>query len=226
MEIKDKLIDNKILKGILNFYSKSDHTHNYQPSDIGIDASASELSYCSGLKENIQEQINNTEKNIKESNETLNELQNSLDFAYGSFTPNMIEQSTSSTLSCENVNSTGYWVKIGKLLIVSFFWSGKPSKSCRICIDGLYSSLPSDITQKIKDNVNWYAGGGHIQNNKLDANREFTGWIYSIFDNRIYGRNRNNINIGADPAGTGGFEEHNSNSTEEHMSGTIAIQLI
>lgn len=151
--------------------------------------------------------------------------------ASSSWKPKMIDANTKADFACKEVSSNGYWVKIDKMLIVSFFWSGKPSKNGRICLDGLDESIKSynqengtDIA--INQSPNWYAGGGHLQNNKLDANREFTGWIYDNTTNAIYGRNRNNINIGADPAGTGGFEEHNSSGdTMEHMSGTIAIQL-
>lgn len=152
--------------------------------------------------------------------------------ASSSWKPKMVDATTKADFSCKEVSSNGYWVKIDKMLIVSFFWSGKPSKGGRICLDGLSESIKSynqengtDIA--IDKSSNWYAGGGHLQNNKLDANREFTGWIYDNTNQAIYGRNRNNINIGADPAGTGGFEEHNSSGdATEYMSGTIAIQLV
>lgn len=152
-------------------------------------------------------------------------------FASSSWKPKMVDASTGNEFTCKEVSASGYWVKIDKMLIVSFFWSGKPSKGGRICLSGLDESITSynmenETNIAISQSPIWYAGGGHLQNNKLDANREFTGWIYNVSDNRIYGRNRNNINIGSDPAGTGGFEEHNSSGDAmEYMSGTIAIQL-
>lgn len=159
-------------------------------------------------------------------NEKLNKMSSS------SWTPRMVDASTKADFSCKEVSASGYWIKIDKMLIASFYWSGKPAKGGRICLEGLYESIASyneangtNIT--INDNAIWYAGGGHIQNNKLDANREFTGWIYDITNNAIYARNRSNINIGGDPSGTGGFEEHNSaGDATEYMSGTIAIQLV
>lgn len=145
-------------------------------------------------------------------------------FSSGTWTPVISGFSSTTTV-------TGKWSKIGKLLLVSFYCEGKATSGARIIIDGLKTAI-ADYNGKnsaseqinIDTSAKWYAGGGHLQGNKLNANNEFTGWIYDVSNEAIYGRNRQNVGTGSATASSS-YENHNSSGNTEYMSGTIAIQL-